>query len=207
MTNRRGSPTAYGLAELTAVAARGAGRAAAGLSELVGKEILLDATGVHSGSSTRMLDLVGGAEAPVVGIDLAFGGEITGHVMMLFTRDEAGMLVDQLLGQDPGTTTTLDEMARSALGEVGNITAAAFLNELGDTIDTEIHPSPPQVVEDLAGALLDSVLTEVAMQGGEMLILETVLTQSGTAIKSFILLTPDPPSLEILMDRLQAAAA
>ena len=207
MTNRRGSPTAYGLAELTAVAARGAGRAAAGLSELVGKEILLDATGVHSGSSTRMLDLVGGAEAPVVGIYLAFGGEITGHVMMLFTRDEAGMLVDQLLGQDPGTTTTLDEMARSALGEVGNITAAAFLNELGDTIDTEIHPSPPQVVEDLAGALLDSVLTEVAMQGGEMLILETVLTQSGTAIKSFILLTPDPPSLEILMDRLQAAAA
>ena len=207
MTHRRGSPTAFGLAELTAVAARGAVRAAAGLSELVGKEILLDATGVHSGTNTRMLDLVGGPESPVVGIYLSIGDEITGHLMMLFTREEAGLLVDQLLDQEPGTTRTLDEMAQSALGEVGNITAAAFLNELGDTIKTEIHPSPPQVVEDVAEALLDSVLTEVAMQGGEMLILETVLTQAGTTVKGFILLTPDPPSLALLMDRLQAAAA
>lgn len=200
------SPTALGLAQLTAVAARGAGKAAAGLSELVGEEILLDATGVHTGNSARLLDLVGGPGASVAGVYLSIGDQITGHVMLLFTRDEAAVLVDQLMGQEPGTTTELDEMAQSALGEVGNITAAAFLNELGDTIDCEIHPSPPQVVEEIAGALLDTVLTEVALDGGDMLILETVLTQAGNAVRGFILLTPDPSSLEFLMQRLQAAA-
>ena len=149
---------------------------------------------------------MGGPGEPVAGVYLSIGGEITGHVMLLFTLDQAALLVDQLLEQEPGTTTELDEMAQSALGEVGNIVASAFLNELGDAIDCPIQPSPPQVIEEIAGALLDSVLTEVAMQGGQMLILETVLIQAGTAIKGFILITPDPPSLTTLMSRLQAVA-
>lgn len=198
--------TGHGLAKLTAVAAMGADRAARGLSELLGREVVLDATGVHFGNSARLLDLVGGPGAPVAGIYLQMGEEIRGHVMLLFTLEQARMLVDQLLELAPGTTQELDELGYSALGEVGNITAAAFLNELGDLIDVEMHLSPPTVMEEIAGALLDSVLTEVAMQGGDILILETVLIQSGSQIKGFILITPEPDSLAFLMERLMEAA-
>ena len=50
------------------------------------------------------------------------------------------------------------------------------------------------------------MLAEVAYQGGEMLILETVFIQEGTEITGFILLTPNPSSLQKLMDGLMAAA-
>lgn len=194
--------TAHGLARLTGVAALGADRAAQGLSDLLGREIDLDATGVHFGSSSRALDLIGGPDAAAVGIYLSMDTGITGHVMLFFTLDQAYQLVDQLLELAPGTTTELDEMAISALGEVGNITAGAFLTELGDATAIAIHPSPPSVMVDLAGALLNSLLAEIAAQGGEVLVVETVFQEAGSAIRGFILITPDPPSVEILMDRL-----
>ena len=198
--------TGHSIARLSAIAARGSDRAAAGLSDLLGREIDLDATGVHFGSASRLLDLIGGPAAPVAGIYLGMGPEVTGHVMLLFTIEEAQRLVDQLLDQARGTTVDLDEMACSALGEVGNITAAAFLNELGDAVGIPIHPTPPQVMQDLAGALLNSILAEVAALGGDVMVVETVFYEQAEQIRGFILITPDPASLQVILNRLQAAA-
>ncbi len=206
MTGKPTRPRARGLAKLTSVTAAGAERAAERLSELLGREILLDATGVHFGGSARLLDLVGGPGAAVAGVYLRMGEEITGHVMLLFELEEARSLVDQLLELEPGTTQELDELGRSALGEVGNITASSFLNELGDAVKIELHLSPPEVVEELAGALLNSVLADVASLGGDILILETVFIEAGSQVKGFVLLTPDPESLTVLLDRLVEAA-
>ncbi|MEE9278148.1 MAG: chemotaxis protein CheX [Dehalococcoidia bacterium] len=202
MSGRR---TAHGLAKFTAVAAVGADRAAHGLTELLGHEVVLDATGVHFGGSSRLFELVGGPGVTVVGVYLRMGGRITGHVMLLFELEQARSMVDQLLELEAGTTEELDDLAYSALGEVGNITAAAFLNELGNAVDIDMRLSPPTVMEEMAGALLDSVLAEIAYLGGETLILETVFIQAGTQIRGFILIAPDPDSLSILMDHLAAA--
>ena len=194
------------LAHLTAIAARGGERAAAGLSALVGREIAVDATGIHLGGTARLLDLIGGPEAPVAGVYLAIGDSIRGHIMLLFTLEQAFRLVDQLLEAEPGATRELDPMSQSALGEVGNITGAAFLNELGDAIGIELHPSPPTVVLELAGALLDSVLTEISALGGDVLVVETVFREAQEQIQGFILITPEPEALQVILDRLQEAA-
>ncbi len=187
------------------IAARGAARAAEQLTEMLGRPISVEATGMHYGDSARLMPLVGGADAAVTAVYLAMGDEIRGHIMLLFTVEQAHQLVDQLLEQEPGTTKFLDPMAESALGEVGSITSAAFLNELGDAAGIQIHPSPPTVVVDLAGALVDSVLTEISQLGGELLVVETGFRQGDTRIDGFILLTPEPSSLRLLLERLRKA--
>lgn len=194
------------LAALSAVAARGAVKAAEQLSEMLGRPISVETTGIVFGGTQRLMPLVGGADAAVAAVYLGMGPTIKGHVMLLFTVAQAHVLVDWLMDEAPGTTQELDDMGESALGEVGNITSAAFLNELGNATGVGMHPSPPTVIVDLAGALVDSVLTEVTAQGGELALVETSFREEQSEIEGFILLMPEPESFDTLLSLLQDAA-
>ena len=68
-----------------------------------------------------------------------------------------------------------DELAASAIGELGNIVGSAFVNALADRARTLIlHPSPPTILNDMAVALVESVYAEILSQGGEVVMIDTV---------------------------------
>ena len=70
-------------------------------------------------------------------------------------------LIDLQIGLVPGSTRNLGEMELSVMGEMGNITGSFFLNALADATNLTLAPSPPAVMVDMAGAILDIALAEI----------------------------------------------
>lgn len=177
-------------AQLDHLSEVGAKRAAAGLSQLLDRNISVTTNHAATGGIAEMYELLGGEDARVAGIYLVMTGDLSGHIMLLFPERNALDMVDLLLEQPPGTSQEFDEMALSALGEVGNITAAAFLNTYSDNTGLTIHPSPPVPVLEMASALVNTLLVEVAATGGELGMIETLFRDAESLAKGVVLIAP-----------------
>lgn len=188
---------------LTAVAKDGAFRAGRGLSGLMGQEIQIHVPNVRSGTKADACDAVGGEESIVLGAYLSISGHVTGHVMLLFPVKRALECVDLMCGQPVGTSTEPDELAESAIGELGNIVGSAFVNALADHVNLILHPSPPTVIHDMAIALVDSVYAEVLSQGGDVVMMDAIFEDHSGRTAGLLIVAPDPMSV----DRLQKVAA
>ena len=188
---------------LTTVAKDGAFRAGRGLSGLMGQEIAIHVPNVRMGTKSDACDAVGGEETVVLGAYLSISGDITGHVMLLFPVDRARECVDLMCGQKVGTTREPDELAESAVGELGNIVGSAFVNALADHLNLILHPSPPSVINDMAIALVESVYAEVLSQGGDVVMMDAIFEDQSGKTAGLLIVAPDPTSLE----RLQKVAA
>ncbi len=181
---------------LSGVAREGAVRAGRGLSGLMGQEIAIHIPSVRIGTKADACDAVGGEESLVLGTYLSISGDITGHVMLLFPVSRALECVDLMCGQAPGTTTEPDELAESAIGELGNIVGSAFINALADEVNLILHPSPPNIINDMAVALVESVYAEVLSQGGDVVMIDTVFEDHTGNTAGLLIIAPDPSCVE-----------
>ncbi len=188
---------------LKVVAREGAVRAGRGLSGLMGQEIAIHVPSVRVGTKADACDAVGGEEAVSLGAYLTIAGDITGHVMLLFPEARALECVDLMCGQPAGTTREADELAESAIGELGNIVGSAFVNALADRLNLVLHPSPPSVLHDMAIALVQSIYAEVLSQGGDVVMIDTVFEDQGGDTAGLLIVAPDPVCLE----RIEGVAA
>jgi chemotaxis protein CheC len=176
---------------LELMAQRGVENAAVGLSEMIGQCVRVKLPSISIVPISSVAERVGGAEAPVVGIYLAAEGELCGHVMLIMQHAEALRLVDLLYGQPEGQTKELDSLARSALAEAGNITASFFLNAVASSLGLSGRPSPPAVIVDMAGAILDIMLVTAGQLCDDILMLQTVFDGEDREIHIHFWMVPD----------------
>lgn len=180
---------------LSSVARDGASRAGRGLSGLMGQDIRIHVPAVRVGTRIDACEAVGGEEALVLGAYLTITGDIAGHVMLLFPVKRALECVDLMCGYPSGTTVAPDEMAESAIAELGNIVGSAFVNALADRLSLVLHPSPPIVVNDMAFALVQSVYAEILAGGGEVVMIDTVFEDAAGRATGLLLVAPDSQTL------------
>ena len=185
----------------TGLVAGGITHAISGLSEMVGTHVRTTFISPRSLDAIHLYEIVGDPEAPMVAIHLGVTGEATGHILVLFQPETAFDLVDMLMDQAPGSTTGLDELTVSAMGEMGNIMGAYFLSALGDNTGVTLMPSPPTVMMDMAGAVLDAAVADVLLDSDELLLVETRFGTSDKQIRGVFLVLPNPQLKEVLLKR------
>ncbi len=188
---------------LKTVARIGVSNAAAGLSEMVGRKIEMRTLDVSMMSINQVPQLLSSPEDALVGIYLGIWGDIAGHILLLLSPSEARGMVDMLMDQPAGTTSTLGSMERSALGEVGNLTGSFFLNALAAETHLGGQPSPPAVMVDMGCAILDVPLVALAESSDEVLVLNTVFVENERRISAVFLVMPDVCSLQAILRRLE----
>lgn len=130
---------------------------------------------------------VGGLEQVIVGIFIVISGDVRGHMAFLLPYDSAMVLVRLLTGDDSGE---MNEMALSALQELGNIMITSYLNALSKMTQLLIAPSIPGVAVDMAGAVWESVLAG-AQVVNEVTVIRTEFFADGEAIEGNIIFLPD----------------
>jgi chemotaxis protein CheC len=180
----------------------GARRAARGLEEMTGRPISAAVRNVNLVPLTRVAAAVGDAERPATAVYLGFSDDLDGHLMLLFTNEAAARLADLILGMPDGTTVEIGEMERSALQEAGNIAGSFFLTALADATGLTIQPTPPVLVQDMCGAILDGPVATLALAGDDVLLIETEFRQAERHIEGHLLVLPDQPSLVTFLGRL-----
>jgi len=193
--------TAGQLDALKEISNIGMGHAATALSQLIGETVYLHVPRVTVTDIAEVPDLLGGAERVVVGITLQILGDARGNILLVFPEESARRLLATLLRREQ-EALLLDDVGVSTLKEVGNILASAYLNALGSLLRMTLIPSVPLLAQDMAGAVVDSVLIELSEAGDLALMVETEFhgVASGVeGIKGHFFLLPDPASLDFLL--------
>jgi len=117
-------------------------------------------------------DILGGAEIPVVGLLLRVTGDISGSIMFILEKKAAGVLVNILMGKPLDEIVVFDEIAISALKEVGNILAGSYLSALSTLTNLNILPSVPELAIDMAGAIISVPAIEFGKLGDSVLFMK-----------------------------------
>jgi len=181
-----------GSQEMKAIFGGGINNAVIGLSQMAGQDIKIVSMNVKKVLVKDIPGLFGGPEALIIAVYLEISGQSNGHMVVVYEPKVAFDLVDLLLGQPYGSTTELCDMERSTLGEMGNIMGSFFLNFISDTTGNRFQPSPPAVMMDMAGAVLDSALASVLAYSDDTYIVETVFGTNDRQVSGTFLVIPDP---------------
>ena len=96
----------------------------------------------------------------------------------------------------------MSEMQCSALKEVGNILASAYLSALGDLLRMTLIPSVPLLSMDRAEIVIGHALADFGEVSGMTLLLETEFFSSDERINSQFFLLPAPSSLNAILTSL-----
>lgn len=177
----------------------GAGNAATALSQIINRKIDMTVPQVSILPLDEVPEVVGGPEKMVAGVFLRVFGPAPSSILFLLPRESALALVDMLMGRERGETMDLDSMDESALLEIGNILAGAYLNALSFFTKFTLLPSIPALAMDMAGAILSVVLIQLGALGDHALVIETEFTTEYDGVKGHFFLIPDPGSLGTIL--------
>ncbi|MBR5376010.1 MAG: chemotaxis protein CheC [Lachnospiraceae bacterium] len=173
----------------------GAGNAATALASMLSQKVDMKVPRVELLDFKELGEAMGGEEQIMAGIYLRIEGDLQGSIMFLLEERSAYTLVGKLMCTQ---VTELDEMAQSALKEIGNIITGSYLNSLSTLTNLTISESVPDLAVDMAGAILSVPAIEFGMVGDKMLLIQTAFTDD-EEINGFFILVPDLPSYSKLL--------
>jgi chemotaxis protein CheC len=183
----------------------GAGHAATALSQLTGRRIDLDVPRVRFESVQSVPEIAGGAETVVDGLYFRILGDARGVILLIFPEESARGVVRLVLsGQEASPEGALSQ---SAMREIGNILASAFLSAIGQLAGLSLIPSVPGYARDMAGSILDLVLIDLARVEDTALVIETLFREAGEDIRGHFFLLPDPRTLSTIIRAAERAGS
>lgn len=173
----------------------GAGNATTALSQLINSKIDMTVPKVELLDFSALADVVGSAEKLVVGILLNLSGDIDGMMMFMVDNEAAHHMVNRLVGkEDNSNMENFDDMELSALKEIGNIIAGAYLSALSSLTNLKIAESIPYMAIDMAGAILSVPAIAFGELGDKALLIESEFNQTEYSVNGFFILIPTEES-------------
>lgn len=189
------------LERLNLIAREGIDNAASGFSGMVGRKIQFSKPTATLVPILTIPQIVGKPEDDAVGIYLRFMGDLAGQIMMIVPHQKALELADLLVDVPQGTTQHLGSLERSALGELGNLCGSFFLNSIASMVNADFRPSPPAVMVDMVGAILDVVVVTTGGMGEQALLVQANFMDGARCVDADFWVIPDLNSLQELMGK------
>ncbi len=182
------------------LALKGIDNAMNGLATMVNQQIKIKSLSLRQVPAREAPQLVGGPEKLVIGIYLTFTGDATGHILLVHQPEVAFAIIDMLLGNPPGSTQSLEEMEQSALAELGNVIGSCYLNAIADSLNMSLRPSPPDVILDMAGAIMDVAVVEIVQESDDVFVSETTFGTDDRQANGTFLVIPSVSFLRIILE-------
>jgi chemotaxis protein CheC len=179
----------------------GAGNATTALSTMINSKVDMNVPKVDLLNIKELPDMLGGAEEIVVGILITLEGEINGMMMFMMEQMSACRIVDILMGKS-SKLEDFTEMEYSALREIGNIIAGAYLSSLSTLTGIKINASIPYMSIDMAGAILSVPAIEFGKVGDKALIIETQFVKDDSDVNGYFILIPTLESYDVILKSL-----
>lgn len=190
------------LSVLSEIGNIGAGNAATALSSILADRVMMSVPELQIIDVEKMADLLGGPENELAGILVNMTEDVQGMLLFLLDKEFVCMLINVLLEEDRQSFSEITEIDMSAVKELGNILSGSYVNAISTMTGLNIMLSPPQIAIDMAGAILSYPAAQFGAVGEQLLFIEENFLSGNSAIKSHLLIMPEPRSLEIIMTSL-----
>lgn len=171
----------------------GAGNATTAIANMLSLKVDMSVPMVDLTPVEKIGGIIGSEEDIIVGIMLGVETDITGSMMFLLDLPSAHHLVNRMMMRDPEYNEDFDEMDLSAIKEIGNIIAGAYLNALSGLTNLTITPTIPYVAVDMAGAILSVPAIQFGMVSDNALIIKTEIGDD-LEISGYFILMPEGDS-------------
>lgn len=180
----------------------GAGNATTALSQLLNCKIDMSVPLVNLINIGDLSDIVGGPESLVVGILLTLADDVDGMMMFMLEQSSAHYLVNMLMGKQLDDFSDFSEIDMSALQEIGNIIAGAYLSSLSMLTSMCITASVPYMAIDMAGAILSVPAIEFGKVGDKALLIQSHFCEDDTEVNGYFILIPTEESYSKILNSL-----
>ncbi len=177
----------------------GSGNAITALANMLSKRINMSVPKVRIIDFKDIATILGGEEELIVGIYLSLEDDIEGNIMFILDIDSAKNLLNMLLDKE---VEELDELAMSALAEVGNIVSSSYVNALSALTGLKITVSVPSLAIDMAGAILSVPAIQLGLISDKALFIETLFKEGNNLVKGSLFLLPNIESFEKILSLL-----
>jgi chemotaxis protein CheC len=171
----------------------GIGNASTVLSKLIDKKVKLSFHETKFVPLEEFANFIGGPDTIVASLSVNVLGDLSGRSFLIFPKDSALLLVDVMLDKKE-KSLDFDDMARSALNELGNIFVGAYLSSMANMLGIVVLPAVPEFLEDMAQSIVDSVLIDVGLYANDVLCIKTNISVEDhniTGGEFILILTPD----------------
>lgn len=188
------------LREVGTVGAEGGARA---LSEMLGQPVELC---VPTVSMMPMIDLPHlyppmDLARMCAAVYIPFSGDVEGSIALILREHQAAGILEAL-GLPPGEPGGLDEMQQSAVREIGNIVASAYLNALANVGNMQILPAPPGLAQETVAAVLGAIAADAMQYDDYGLVMNVHMSLPDHSVTPEMLLLPRPAALAIILQKI-----
>ena len=188
----------------------GAGNAATAMSQLLGCPVKIDIPRAELVSIYELNSYYDDPDSSYAAVLASSDSEHPFNFMFLVKENEVGRLVGLLVskqfGMEMDAASLPQEMADSALGEIGNILLGSFLNAVNGLLGVTSGITTPSVAHDMLASILSIVSAMFGQYGDIALVTKSSLTvgtgESAGSIDAHILIASEPQALETLLGKL-----
>ena len=136
------------------------------------------------------------------GVLVHIGGQLNGIMLSVQPLEFINLILDRMLSTSITDYNQLDELARSALLEVGNIMISTFINALSGLAGLKVELTVPSLTVDMQGAILTVPMAEYGGQTDYLMTIGGNFSCDGNELPCRLLLSPDIRSLNFLLRKL-----
>jgi len=176
-----------------------AGNAATALSQLLDRKITIVVPRILFLPIEQVPQAVGGVDKLVAGLMLRVLGDLPSNIIFIFSLKDALALASLLTGKQVSGSSVMTDLERSALKEVGVILANAYLGALGSFVGLGLVPTVPELIVDMAGAIMDYILIELSCKSEFALLVESEFREPEASVTGHFFLIPNPDGLELIL--------
>lgn len=190
--------TSFQLDALREVSNIGAGNSATSLSILLGTKIDMSVPNVNIIEFEELFNSY--QEEEVVAVLVRVLEDISGSILYVFEQNVALNMISKLISSKESSIT---DMGRSVMGEIGNIIASSFMNSIATFTNLKATASVPAVANDMLSAILVSTFIETGQHQEFVLDIETLFMGTGEdKLEGHFYFVPSPGSLEKILESL-----
>ena len=180
----------------------GTSHAATSLSKMLQKEIRITIPQVNILGYEEAVDRIGDMEQIVAATLVKMSGDVDGLMLFLFNLDFANTVLEKMIGESYKGFEEMDELARSALTEIGNIIICSYINAFSQLVNVDIELSVPRATMNMLGAILTVPIAEYGYETDKLMYCNADFVMDGKQLSDWLLMLPDIRSLNDILDKL-----
>lgn len=175
------------------------GNAACALSQLLNRKINIVVPRIFFLPIEEVPQAVGGIDTLVAGLVLRVFGDMPSTILFVFSPKDALILASFMTGKSVSGACVITDLERSALKEIGLIIANAYLGALGSFVGMGLVPTVPELIIDMAGAVVDYILIELSCKSQFAILVESEFKEPQASITGHFFMIPNFTGLEIIL--------
>ncbi|MCM8812698.1 MAG: chemotaxis protein CheC [Candidatus Omnitrophica bacterium] len=175
----------------------GSGNAATALSQMIAEVVDISVPSTEILGLDSIAYALGGPERLMYVIYLEVVREMPGTMLTVFSPETAEFFVRRLLQQK--FVSLEDELAQSALREIGSILCGSYLSALSQVVRLSAVGTVPAMACDMLGAILDFILAEIGQVADEVFLMENELYVAEKKLECSQLFLPRPEALRTIL--------